>query len=641
MAEKRQRINVNIYRASHNAEESQYIFDVEEELKKLPKSPGVYIMHSKNDDILYVGKAVSLHSRVRQYFQTGHGHGGSAKIAKMVSQIAYFEYIVTSSEMEALVLECNLIKEYRPKYNTMMTDDKGYPYIRVTVEEAFPRFLYSHSMKRDHSKYFGPYTNARAVKDILELINKLYHLRTCNRRLPQDIGKDRPCLYYQIGQCKAPCNGKISQEDYGRQVQAALSFLNGNYKEILTELQEQMRAQAEEMEFEKAAETRDLIESIRHIEDKQQMNKASGEDRDVIACASNDKDIVVTVFFVRDGKLLGRENHHMNGNSKERLSEVLAAFIKQFYSGTPYLPREILVPEVPEEQQILEAYLSERRESKVQIVVPQKGDKKKILDLAAENARLVLAQDMERVKRQEKRTIGAANEIAELLGIPSANRMEAFDISNISGVLSVASMVVFEQGKPKKNAYRKFRLRTVTGPDDYASMKEVLSRRFTDEKMDVLPDVIMMDGGKGQVHIAEEVLDKLQLSIPVCGMVKDDRHRTRGIYFHGEELPINTGSEGFHLMTRIQDEVHRFAIEYHRSLRSKVQVKSILDDIPGIGEKRRRALMKRFGSIEAVRSADIEELAQTETMNMGAATKVYEFFHSTENRPEGSLQEGE
>ena len=530
MAEKRQRINVNIYRASHNAEESQYIFDVEEELKKLPKSPGVYIMHSKNDDILYVGKAVSLHSRVRQYFQTGHGHGGSAKIAKMVSQIAYFEYIVTSSEMEALVLECNLIKEYRPKYNTMMTDDKGYPYIRVTVEEAFPRFLYSHSMKRDHSKYFGPYTNARAVKDILELINKLYHLRTCNRRLPQDIGKDRPCLYYQIGQCKAPCNGKISQEDYGRQVQAALSFLNGNYKEILTELQEQMRAQAEEMEFEKAAETRDLIESIRHIEDKQQMNKASGEDRDVIACASNDKDIVVTVFFVRDGKLLGRENHHMNGNSKERLSEVLAAFIKQFYSGTPYLPREILVPEVPEEQQILEAYLSERRESKVQIVVPQKGDKKKILDLAAENARLVLAQDMERVKRQEKRTIGAANEIAELLGITSANRMEAFDISNISGVLSVASMVVFEQGKPKKNAYRKFRLRTVTGPDDYASMKEVLSRRFTDEKMDVLPDVIMMDGGKGQVNVALMVLDSLGLDIPVCGMVKDDNHRTCLLY---------------------------------------------------------------------------------------------------------------
>ena len=644
MAEKRQRINVNIYCASHNAEESQYIFDVEEELKKLPKSPGVYIMHSKNDDILYVGKAVSLHSRVRQYFQTGHGHGGSAKIAKMVSQIAYFEYIVTSSEMEALVLECNLIKEYRPKYNTMMTDDKGYPYIRVTVEEAFPRFLYSHSMKRDHSKYFGPYTNARAVKDILELINKLYHLRTCNRRLPQDIGKDRPCLYYQIGQCKAPCNGKISQEDYGRQVQAALSFLNGNYKEILTELQEQMRAQAEEMEFEKAAETRDLIESIRHIEDKQQMNKASGEDRDVIACASNDKDIVVTVFFVRDGKLLGRENHHMNGNSKERLSEVLAAFIKQFYSGTPYLPREILVPEVPEEQQILEAYLSERRESKVQIVVPQKGDKKKILDLAAENARLVLAQDMERVKRQEKRTIGAANEIAELLGIPSANRMEAFDISNISGVLSVASMVVFEQGKPKKNAYRKFRLRTVTGPDDYASMHEVLTRRFThgQEERKILqkkglddqyggftkfPDLIMMDGGRGQVNIALQVLDELHLNIAVCGMVKDDHHRTRGLYYNNIEIPIDRDSEAFRLITRIQDEAHRFAIEYHRQLRGKGQVHSVLDDIPGIGSARRKALMRHFLSLDAIRDASVEELAKIPSMNQKAAESVYEFLH--------------
>ena len=628
MAEKRQRINVNIYRASHNAEESQYIFDVEEELKKLPKSPGVYIMHSKNDDILYVGKAVSLHSRVRQYFQTGHGHGGSAKIAKMVSQIAYFEYIVTSSEMEALVLECNLIKEYRPKYNTMMTDDKGYPYIRVTVEEAFPRFLYSHSMKRDYSKYFGPYTNARAVKDILELINKLYHLRTCNRRLPQDIGKDRPCLYYQIGQCKAPCNGKISQEDYGRQVQAALSFLNGNYKEILTELQEQMRAQAEEMEFEKAAETRDLIESIRHIEDKQQMNKASGEDRDVIACASNDKAIVVTVFFVRDGNLLGRENNHLNGNSKERLSEVLAAFIKQFYSGTPYLPREILVPEVPEEQQILEAYLSERRESKVQIVVPQKGDKKKILDLAAENARLVLAQDMERVKRQEKRTIGAANEIAELLGIPSANRMEAFDISNISGVLSVASMVVFEQGKPKKNAYRKFRLRTVTGPDDYASMKEVLSRRFTDEKMDVLPDVIMMDGGKGQVNVALMVLDSLGLDIPVCGMVKDDNHRTRGLYYNNVEVKFPKGSEAMLMVTALQDEAHRFAIEYHRQLRSKNQVHSVLDEIPGVGENRRKQLLKYFGEIRKVREATISELAEVPGIPEPIAKNVYEFFHA-------------
>lgn len=627
MAENRQRINVNIDRASRNAEESTQIFNVEEELKKLPKSPGVYIMHSKNDDILYVGKAVSLHNRVRQYFQTGHGHGGSAKIARMVSQIAYFEYIVTGSEMEALVLECNLIKEYRPKYNTMMTDDKGYPYIRVTVEEAFPRFLYSHSMKRDHCKYFGPYTNARAVKDILELINKLYHLRTCNRRLPQDIGKDRPCLYYQIGQCKAPCDGRISQEDYGRQVQAALSFLNGNYRDILSQLQDQMKRQAEEMEFEKAAETRDLIESIRHIEDKQQMSKSSGDDRDVIAFAATEKDIVVTVFFVRDGKLLGRENHHMNGGSEEAFPEVLAAFMKQYYSGTPSLPKEILVPELPDEQQILEAYLSERRGAKVQILVPQKGDKKKILDLAAENARLVLSQDMERVRRQEKRTIGAANEIAQMIGIPSANRMEAYDISNISGVLSVASMVVFEQGKPKKNAYRKFRLRTVTGPDDYASMKEVLSRRFTDERMDVLPDVIMMDGGKGQVNVALMVLDSLGLDIPVCGMVKDDNHRTRGLYYNNEEVQFPKGSEAMLMVTALQDEAHRFAIEYHRQLRSRNQVHSVLDEIPGVGENRRKQLIRYFGEIRKIKEAEVETLMEVPGIPESVAKNIYTFFH--------------
>lgn len=627
MAENRQRINVNIDRASRNAEESTQIFDVEEELKKLPKSPGVYIMHSKNDDILYVGKAVSLHNRVRQYFQTGHGHGGSAKIARMVSQIAYFEYIVTGSEMEALVLECNLIKEYRPKYNTMMTDDKGYPYIRVTVEEAFPRFLYSHSMKRDHCKYFGPYTNARAVKDILELINKLYHLRTCNRRLPQDIGKDRPCLYYQIGQCKAPCDGRISQEDYGRQVQAALSFLNGNYRDILSQLQDQMKRQAEEMEFEKAAETRDLIESIRHIEDKQQMSKSSGDDRDVIAFAATEKDIVVTVFFVRDGKLLGRENHHMNGGSEEAFPEILAAFMKQYYSGTPSLPKEILVPELPDEQQILEAYLSERRGAKVQILVPQKGDKKKILDLATENARLVLSQDMERVRRQEKRTIGAANEIAQMIGIPSANRMEAYDISNISGVLSVASMVVFEQGKPKKNAYRKFRLRTVTGPDDYASMKEVLSRRFTDERMDVLPDVIMMDGGKGQVNVALMVLDSLGLDIPVCGMVKDDNHRTRGLYYNNEEVQFPKGSEAMLMVTALQDEAHRFAIEYHRQLRSRNQVHSVLDEIPGVGENRRKQLIRYFGEIRKIKEAEVETLMEVPGIPESVAKNIYTFFH--------------
>lgn len=603
------------------------LFNIEEELKKLPHSPGVYIMHGSDDGILYVGKAISLHNRVRQYFQSGHGHNNSPKIAKMVEQIAYFEYIVTSSEMEALVLECNLIKEYRPKYNTLMTDDKGYPYIRVTVEDEFPRLLYSHTIKRDKSKYFGPYTNPRAVKDIIELLNKLYHLRTCNKRLPKDIGKDRPCLYHQIGQCDAPCNGLISAEKYRENVNAAISFLNGNYKDILSKLTQDMKEYAEQLEFEKAAETRDLIDSIKHIADKQQMSKSSGEDRDIIAYAANDKDIVVSVFFVRDGKLLGREHHHMNGNANDSGAEVLTAFIKQFYSGTPYLPKEILVQSEVDEQTILEEYLSERRGSLVKIMIPQKGDKRKLLKLAMDNAELVLKQDMERIKRQEKRTIGAAKEIADILGIPSADRMEAFDISNISGCLSVASMVVFEKGQPKKNAYRKFRLNTVTGPDDYASMKEVLSRRFTDEKMNVLPDVIMMDGGKGQVNVACMVLDSLGLEIPVCGMVKDDNHRTRALYYNNQEVEFPKGSEAMLMVTALQDEAHRFAIEYHKQLRRQNQVRSILDEIPGVGPARRKALLKHFKDVEQIRSASLEELELVPDIPKSTARYIYEFFH--------------
>ena len=474
-------------------------FNIEEELKKLPNSPGVYIMHDKHDGILYVGKAINLHNRVRQYFQTGHGHNNSRKIAKMVEQISYFEYIVTASEMEALVLECNLIKEHRPKYNTLMTDDKGYPYIKITVEEDYPRLIYSHSMKRDKSKYFGPFTNGKAVRDMIDLLNKLYQLRTCSKRLPKEIGKDRPCLYYQIGQCKAPCNGCISKEDYRASVDKAISFLNGNHKEVLSALTSEMKKLALEMEFEKAAEKRDLIESVKHIVEKQQISKTSSEDRDVIAYATNDNDIVVTVFFVRDGKLLGRDHFHMNGEGSEASGEIITAFVKQYYSGIPYLPKEILVEEELEDGKVIEDYLSERRGSQVKLIVPLKGDKKKLLELAKDNAKLILDQDIERIKRQEKRTIGATNEIAKLLGIESARRMEAFDISNISGCLGVASMVVFEDGRPNKKAYRKFRLNTVMGMDDYASMKEVLSRRFTDERMEVLPDVIMMDGGKGQV----------------------------------------------------------------------------------------------------------------------------------------------
>ncbi len=603
------------------------LFDMESELKKIPNHPGVYIMHGSNDDILYVGKAINLHNRVRQYFQSGHGHNNSPKIARMVEQIAYFEYILTASEMEALVLECNLIKEYKPKYNTLMTDDKGYPYIRITVEETFPRLMYSHTMKRDKSKYFGPYTNAGAVHDTIELLNKLYKLRTCNKRLPQDIGKDRPCLYYQIGQCAAPCNGMISAEEYRKSIDCAISFLNGNYKDIVSELRKRMKRYAEEMEFEKAAEMRDLIESIRHITDKQQMSKASAEDRDIIAYAANEADIVVTVFFVRDGKLLGREHHHMNGNMQDAPGEILSAFLKQFYSGTPYLPKEILVQTEVQDTELLEKYLSERRGNQVHITMPQRGDKHKLLQLAQENAALVLKQDMERIKRQEKRTVGAAKEIAEILGIPSADRMEAFDISNISGCLSVASMVVFEQGRPKKNAYRKFRLTTVTGPDDYASMKEVLSRRFTDEKLNIMPDVIMMDGGKGQVNVALMVLDSLGLDIPVCGMVKDDNHRTRGLYYNNEEVKFPKGSEAMLMVTALQDEAHRFAIEYHKQLRRQNQVRSILDEIPGVGPARRKALLKHFRDVESIRAATLEQLEQVPEIPKSTAKYIYDFFH--------------
>ncbi len=603
------------------------IFDIEEELKKLPNSPGVYIMHDSHDNILYVGKAINLHNRVRQYFRTGHGHNNSAKIARMVEQIAYFEYIVTSSEMEALVLECNLIKEYRPKYNTMMTDDKGYPYIRVTVEEEYPRLLYSHTMKRDKSKYFGPYTNGKAVKDIIDLLNRLYKLRTCSKRLPKEIGKDRPCLYHQIGQCNAPCNGYISAEDYRQNVNRAMAFLNGDYKDTIASLTADMKKYAEEMEFEKAAEVRDLIESVRHITDKQKMNNTNGEDRDVIAYASNDTDTVVSVFFVREGKLLGREHHHMNVTVAEGAGDILTAFVEQFYSGTPYIPKEVVVPVDIKGKDVVEEYLSKRRGSLVKIIIPQKGDKKKMLNLATDNARLVLEQDMERIKRQEKRTIGATKEIANILGIPSANRMEAFDISNISGALSVASMVVFEQGKPKKNAYRKFRLKTVTGPDDYASMKEVLSRRFTDEKLNVLPDVIMMDGGKGQVNVALMVLDSLGIEIPVCGMVKDDNHRTRALYYNNEEVEFPKGSEAMLMVTALQDEAHRFAIEYHKQLRRQNQVRSILDEIPGVGPARRKALLKYFKDVDNIREASLEELEAVPEIPKSTAEYIYKFFH--------------
>lgn len=613
----------------------------EEELKKLPHSPGVYIMRDQRDIIMYVGKAVNLHNRVRSYFRENIGRG--PMIDKMVSLIARFEYIVTDSELEALVLENNLIKEHSPKYNTLLKDDKTYPYIKVTVSEPFPRILFSREMKKDKSRYFGPYSSAAAVKDTIELLNKLFQLRTCNRSLPKEIGNERPCLNYHIKQCPAPCQGYVSAEEYAKQVAGAMEFLTGNYKPILNDLEKKMLAAAEEMEFEEAARYRDLLNSVQSVAQKQKITDSVGEDKDVIALYQDDAEAVVQVFFVRDGKLIGREHYYMTHVSGMKKPQILEDFIKQFYAGTPFIPRELMLQYEIGDMELIEKWLTQRRGGRVYVRVPKVGAKEKLVELAAQNAKLVLTQDKEKLKREEGRTIGAVKEIAGLLGLEHIDRMEAFDISNINGFENVGSMVVYEKGKPKRSDYRKFRIKTVSGPDDYACMREVLTRRFvhgmeeskTMKELDrdeqfgsftKFPDLLMMDGGRGQVNIALEVLKELKLDIPVCGMVKDDNHRTRGLYFNNVELPIDIRSEGFKLITRVQDEAHRFAIEYHRSLRSKTQVKSVLDDIPGVGPARRKALMKAFPSLEAIRNATVEELAQVPEIPQYVAEGIYRFF---------------
>ncbi len=597
-------------------------FDIQEELKKLPKKPGVYLMHDEKDEIIYVGKAISLKNRVRQYFQSSRSK--TAKIEQMVSKIHHFEYIITDSELEALVLECNLIKEYQPRYNTMLKDGKTYPYIKVTIQEAFPRILLAREMKKDKCKYFGPYTNGGAIKDILELLQKLYQIRTCNRVLPRDIGKDRPCLNYHMKQCNAPCQGLIEEKTYREAIQKAIDFLNGNYGEIAKELEEKMMAASEAMEYEKAKEYRDLLGSVKQIAQKQKITSSEMEDRDVIAFAQEEADAVVQVFFIRDGKLIGREHFYLIVALQESREQIMTSFIKQYYAGTPFIPKELLLQEHVEEQEVLIEWLSEKRGQKVSIRVPKKGQKEKLVDLAARNAQMVLEQDKEKIKREELRTKGAVRQIEEWLGLKGIVRMEAFDISNTNGFESVGSMVVYENGKPKRSDYRKFRIKTVIGADDYASMDEVLTRRL---EHGLFPDLILMDGGRGQVNVCLAVLKRFQLEIPVCGMVKDEAHRTRGLYFNNVEIPIDKSSEGFRLITRIQDEAHRFAIEYHRSLRSKKQIHSILDEIEGIGPARRRALMRQFQDIERIRTATIEELKTVESMNERAAKKVYQFFH--------------
>lgn len=611
-------------------------FNIQEELKKLPGKPGVYLMHDEKDAIIYVGKAISLKNRVRQYFQSSRNKG--AKIEQMVTHIFRFEYIVTDSELEALVLECNLIKEHRPKYNTMLMDDKTYPFIKVTVNEPFPRVMMARRMKKDKAKYFGPYTSAGAVKDTIELIRKLYHIRSCNRSLPKDIGKERPCLNYHIHQCYAPCQGYISGEEYRKSIDEVVRFLNGNYDPILKELEEKMLDASENLEFEKAIEYRELLASVQKIAQKQKITDTAGDDRDIIAMASEGEDAVVQVFFIRGGRLIGRDHFYLKIAENDTKSEILSSFIKQFYAGTPYIPAELMLPEEIEDQEIIEEWLTTRREHKVRLRIPKKGTKEKLVELAQKNAQMVLKNDKERLKREEGRTIGAVKELEKILGLTGIIRMEAYDISNTNGFDSVGSMVVYEHGKPKRNDYRKFKIKSVQGPDDYASMNEVLTRRFEHglrERQDesetggfqAFPDLIMMDGGRGQVNIALEVLEKLNLHIPVCGMVKDDNHRTRGLYFNNVELPIDRNSECFRLITRIQDEAHRFAITFHRQLRSKGQVHSILDDIPGVGPARRKDLMRSFENIEAIRNATVDDLKELPSMNEKSAQEVYKFFH--------------
>lgn len=639
------------------------MFNFEEELKKLPKEPGVYIMRDDKDVILYVGKAVNLHNRVRSYFRENIGRGPA--IDKMVTLIARFEYIVTDSELEALVLENNLIKENSPKYNTLLKDDKTYPYIKVTVGEDYPRILFSRTMKKDKSRYFGPYTSAAAVRDTIDLLSKLYCLRTCSRSLPRDISLERPCLNYHIKQCMAPCAGYVDKEQYREQVSRALEFLNGNYNVILKELEGKMKAAAEKLDFEAAAGFRDLYNSVKQVSQKQKMTDNVGEDKDIIALHQEASEAVVQVFFVRDGKLIGREHYYMthvsdsgesvseNMSEAERAeaeakgkAEILENFVKQFYAGTPFIPRELMLQYEIGDRELIENWLSERKGGRVHIRVPKIGSKERLVELAAQNARHILEQDRERLKREEGRTIGAVKEIAGILGLDHIERMEAFDISNINGFENVGSMVVFEKGKPKPSDYRKFRIKTVSGPDDYACMREVLTRRFThgmEEREELeekelddtygsftrFPDLLMMDGGRGQVNIALSVLDELRINIPVCGMVKDDNHRTRGLYFNNVELPIDTHSEGFKLITRVQDEAHRFAIEYHRSLRGKAQVRSVLDEIPGVGPARRKALMRHFKSIEDIKQASLEELSKIPELNKKAAEEIYRFFAET------------
>ncbi len=617
------------------------MFDIQAELKKLPDAPGVYLMKDKQEEIIYIGKAKVLKNRVRQYFQNSKNQ--LPKVKAMVSHVAEFEYIVTNSEVEALILECNLIKKYRPRYNVLLKDDKAYPYIKLTLNEAYPRLLKTRKAENDKAKYYGPYTDVGAVDEILELIYKLWPVRKCQRILPRDIGKERPCLNYHIGQCQAPCNNLVSKEGYKEIIEKVQKFLEGNKEDFIKNLEQEMNQFSENMEFEKAAETRDKILAIKRLKEKQKVESASADDQDVIAFARAFDEAMMQVFFIRNGKMIGRENFLINNVEAMSRGEVMTEFIKQFYSGTAYIPKELILQEEIEDKEIIKEWLSSLKGQKVAMTVPQKGDKQGLVEMAGKNAIIMLEKFGEQMKRETNRTKGAMEEIQKALHLDKQlKRIEAYDISNVQGFESVGSMVVFEDGKPKRSDYRKFKIKTVKGANDYASMHEVITRRFlhmmkeleeiknknmTEGKFTKIPDMLFIDGGASHVNVVENALAQLNVDILVCGMVKDDRHRTRGLIFKGEEIKIPFTSEGFKLITRIQDEVHRFAIEYHRKLREKNQTRSILDTIEGIGETRRIQLLKHFGTIEKIKQADLDELEAVSTMNKKSALEVYNFFN--------------
>lgn len=609
------------------------MFVIEDELKKLPDSPGVYLMKDETGHIIYVGKAINLKNRVRQYFQNSKNH--AIKVKKMVQHIASFEYIVTRSEVEALVLECNLIKKYSPKYNIRLKDDKTYPYIKINIQDPFPRMMVVRQMKKDGAKYFGPYTNVNAMWELVDIIKNNWQLLTCSRNLPRDIGKERACLNYHIGKCHAPCEGKISQEDYRQMINEVVDFLSGKYKEIIKKLQGEMQEASEQLAFEKAAALRDKILAIEKVEQKQTATLSSMLDQDVIAFAKSPEDTLIQVYFVRQGKLVGREHFYLQDTEDEVIEDIFRDFIVQFYANATFIPKEIVIERTPREVEVLAKYLAEKKGSKVQLITPQKGEKHGLMALASKNAEVTLSQFGDQMKKEQERTFGALEELKTAIGLEQVPyRMEAYDISNTQGVQSVGGMVVFEGGKPLKSDYRKFKIKSIFGPNDYGSLEEVLNRRFNrmqieeeENSFTKIPDVILMDGGKGQVHVAEQVVAKFGLSIPVCGMVKDDRHRTRGLLYEGKEIILDTHSEAFKLITRVQDEVHRFSIEYHKKLRGKAQIQSVLDDIPGVGKERKKLLMLHFKSVDQLRAASLSEIEQVDGIPHQVASNIYHFFH--------------